>query len=152
MSCNEDEVVISSNEIKYWVYECHKHLFLTKIHIKDSSDSIEINGNPSNYFESILNLSQISTEEKNYTNKLLFQEMGEEPTLISIKDKFKFKFGLTDGEILRSKEFFKKVSSKNWKTIEMSEIDETEDVLCKMLKSILDSLENIEMSHVSVNA
>ncbi len=152
MNHNEDNLLISSSEIKYWVYECHRYLFLTKIHFEDLSALPEINSDPLNYFESILNLSQISTDEKHYTNKLLFQETGEEPTLISIKDKFKFEFGLTDNEISKSKDIFMKISSKNWKSIEMYEIDEIENILCKILKSILDNLENIEMSQISVNA
>jgi len=142
----EKDKIPSSSEIKFWIHECHRYLFLTKIHLEDSVLP-EIEGDPLKYFESIINLSHYSTEEDAYTNKLLFQESGEEPTLISIKDEFEYEFGLDKDEISLTKEIFKKITTNNHKDINIKEIEEIQKILFKLLKSIQNNLNNIKLSY-----
>lgn len=148
-SDSERENEIGSNEITHWIHECNRYLFLAKVHLKDPSVHPQINGDPINYIETILNLGKVSPEEEVTLHKLLLQEPGEESAIVLLKDSIEFKVDITEDKILNLKQIFEKISLEMWKDIELEDIQYSQKILLELLNSTKKRLRELKCSYNS---
>ena len=139
------EEIIRHADINYWVHECNRYLFLAKVHLKDKSINPLIDGDPINFIDNLINLSQISTEDGSSHKKFLLEKAGEESIVIPVKDIINFKFDLPKDEISILKQTFEQISTDDWDNIKLEKIESAQEILCKSLKSMETFWESISL-------
>ena len=132
----EDEKIIRHADINHWIHECNRYLFLAKVHLKNKSIYPIIDGDPINYIDNLINLSQIQSEKNSSNVKFLIENVGEESTVVPVIEVINFKFDLPNNEISNLKQTFEKISSNDWENIHLDKIEYAQKLLYKSLKSM----------------
>ena len=127
---------LSHADIKHWIHECNRYLFLAKVHSYDSSVRPYIDGDPINYIDKLINVSQIDTEKDNPPMKFLIEVSGKESTAVLAKEISNFEFDLPEGEIFNLKQTFEQISSSDGDDIQLDKIEHAQEILYKLLKSM----------------
>ena len=126
---------ISINDCTHWIHECNRFLFLAKVHLQEPSVTPQISGDPINYIETIINMSNIRKEGIPAT-KLLVQNFGEESTAIDITAEIEFKIDVPTEEVSELKATFEKIHAGNWMDLDRTKIEKSQEILYNLLKSI----------------
>ena len=132
----EDNKIIRHADINHWIHECNRYLFLAKVHLKYKSIYPIIDGDPINYIDNLINLSQIQSEKSSSNVKFLIENAGEESTVVPVIEVINFKFDLPNNEISNLKQTFEKISSNDWENIHLDKIEYAQKLLYKSLKSM----------------
>ena len=133
---NDDKVSIRPVDCAYWVHECNRYLFLAKVHIKEDKSVIpKIDGDPLNYIDIIINISNIKTDDISDTHKLVVDRPGEEAAIL-ISREFKLEIDLSEEDIQYLRKIFSDIVNSNWNDLEIGDIELAQGILYRLLRSI----------------
>ena len=126
---------VSHADVRHWIHECNRYLFLAKVHLDDPSVHPIIDGDPINYIDKLINVSQIDIEEESHM-KFLIDMSEKESTAVLPKEIVNFELDLPNGEISNLKQTFEQISSSTWDDIQLDKIEHAQEILYKLLISV----------------
>lgn len=126
---------VSHADVRHWIHECNRYLFLAKVHLDDPSVHPIIEGDPINYIDKLINVSQIDIEEESQM-KFLIDRSEKESTAVSPKEIVNFEFDLPNGEISNLRQTFEQISLNVWDDIRLDKIEHAQKILYTLLISV----------------
>lgn len=126
---------ISHADVRHWIHECNLYLFLAKVHLDDPSVHPIIDGDPINYIDKLINVSQIDIEEESPI-QFLIDVSVKESTAVSPKEIVNFELDLPTEVISNLRQTFEQISSSAGDDIKLDEIKHAQEILYKLLISV----------------
>lgn len=134
---NNDQNDISLIDCAHWVHECNRYLFLAKVHVAGNGSIIpRIDGDPLNYIETIINISDLKAEVISNANRLATEspERGTSSPYIAVKLPLKTK--LSEEEVRHLRQTFGNIRSNDWNALKNDDILWAQAILCRLLEEI----------------
>jgi hypothetical protein len=124
----------SISDCSYWIYETERFLFLAKIYLEERKEKPEINGDPINYIEAIINLGTINEDNTASPQRSLLLISEEEPLPIAINENIKFELSEIDTPELIGT--LRMIKEDRWDELSLGKIEISESILYNILKEI----------------